>query len=122
MITLGEIWQSNDALQHLLNSQNLSAGVAWRLSKIMPILEKIGKDQMVIVEKHGGEISRETGAIIIPNAMIEAYARDFDSLLAEEENLNITVTLEEIEDAGLSPRQLYSIRYMVKNESQNGQL
>lgn len=119
-ITLGEIWQSNEALQALLNSKNLSAGVAWRLSGFMPILERVGESQMKIVEKHGGEISQENGAINIPNHLFAAYSKDFESLMAEKSELNITVTLEEIADAGLSPRQLYTLRYMISDDSQNG--
>lgn len=122
MTTLGDIWQSGEALQLLLDSQDLSAGVAWRLTNFMPILEKIGKQQGVLVEKHGGRVDQQTKVIDIPNQKFEAYSKDFESLMIENEALDISVTLEEIEDAGLSPRQLYSLRYLISDEPQNGQL
>lgn len=122
MATLGDIWQSAEALQLLLDSQDLSAGVAWRLSKFMPILEKIGKQQGELVEKYGGKSDPQTRVIDIPRENFEAYSKDFESLMTEDETLNISITLEDVKDTGLSPRQLYSLRYMISDEPQNGQL
>jgi len=114
-ITMGDLVSSGQALNDLL-AKPLKPLVAFRLSQVVreiqPKLEDFDKSRKPVFDKWGEE---KDGQIIVNQDKIEAFAEEYNPLLAEEVKMDLPeVTIADLGDAEISAKDLLSLGWLIK--------
>lgn len=122
---LGTLVASKEALAKLNQTEGMKATCAYRIAKncaeIDRELKLFAKSQMDVVNTYcirdkEGNPKEENGYYKIDEKYKEEYVKEITSLYEEEADIKIKkVSVEDIENAGLSPAQLSSIEFMLED-------
>ena len=112
--TLKELWDSREILGKLAN-QDFTAKVSYKLMKIIDQtnqeIKPFAQARLNIFEKYG---KREGDTINIPEENKETFRVEMTELEDQEVEIKYSVTMDEIENAKLTPSELYMIDYMFR--------
>ena len=122
-----DILNSMEALNKLNNAHGMSSVVAFRIGKNIKAIEgefKVFNDvRTKLLEEsankdENGEpiINKETNNYDIPQDQLQKIIQEIDNLQNEEISIDIKkVSIEDISQAGLSPKELMSIEFMLED-------
>ena len=121
-ITLKELDVGYLALRHLMAVTSLSATTSWRLSKVIPDLNKLQELKKKTMDKYETEeVKNDQGQVALRRVVekdLAAYQAEFEELLKEKLTLPIDkLDLEMLENAGLAPSELFTLKFLIKEPS-----
>lgn len=121
---LGTLVASKEALAKLNQTEGMKATCAYRIAKNCAEIDKelkiFAKSQAEVVDKfcirdEKGNPKEENGYYKIDEKYQAEYVKEISSLYEEEVDIQIKkISVEDIENAGLSPAQLSSIEFMLE--------
>lgn len=121
---LGTLVASKEALAKLNQTEGMKATCAYRIAKNCAEIDKelkiFAKSQAEVVDKfcirdEKGNPKEENGYYKIDEKHQAEYVKEISSLYEEEVDIQIKkISVEDIENAGLSPAQLSSIEFMLE--------
>lgn len=126
-MVIKDILNSMEALNKLNNAHGMSSVVAFRIGKNIKVIEgefKVFNDvRTKLLEEsankdENGEpiINKETNNYDIPQDQLQKIIQEIDNLQNEEISIDIKkVSIEDISQAGLSPKELMSIEFMLED-------
>ena len=126
-MVIKDILNSMEALNKLNNAHGMSSVVAFRIGKNIKAIEsevKVFDDvRTKLLEEsankdENGEpiINKETNNYDIPQDQLQKIIQEIDNLQNEEISIDIKkVSIEDISQAGLSPKELMSIEFMLED-------
>lgn len=126
-MVIKDILDSMEALNKLNNAHGMSSVVAFRIGKNIKAIEgevKVFDDvRKKLLEEAANKdengkaiINKDTNQYDVPANKLEGLAKEIEKLQNEEVKVDIKkVSLEDIEKADLSPRELMSIEYMLED-------
>ena len=126
-MVIKDILNSMEALNKLNNAHGMSSVVAFRIGKNIKAIEgefKVFNDvRTKLLEEsankdENGEpiINKETNNYDIPQDQLQKIIQEIDNLQNEEISIDIKkVSIEDISQAGLSPKELMSIEFMLED-------
>ena len=126
-MVIKDILDSMEALNKLNNAHGMSSVVAFRIGKNIKAIEgevKVFDDvRMKLLEEAANKdedgkpiIDKGTNQYDIPVEKLEHLAKEIEKLQNEEVKVDIKkVSLDDVEKADLSPRELMSIEYMLED-------
>lgn len=122
---LGTLIASKEALAKLNQTEGMKATCAYRIAKNCAEIDKelklFAKSQMDVVNTYcirdkKGNPKEENGYYKIDEKYQTEYVKEITSLYEEDVEIQIKkVSVEDIENAGLSPAQLSSIEFMLED-------
>lgn len=122
-----DILGSMEALNKLNNAHGMSSVVAFRIGKNIKAIEsevKVFDDvRTKLLEKFANKdengnpiIDKDTNQYDVPADKLEALKKEIKKLQNEEVKVDIKkLSLDDVEKADLSPRELISIEYMLED-------
>lgn len=122
---LGTLVASKDALAKLNQTEGMKATCAYRIAKNCTEIDKelkiFAKSQADVINKYcirddKGNPKEENGYYKIDEKYQTEYVKEITSLYEEEVEIQVKkISVEDIENAGLSPAQLGSIDFMLED-------
>ena len=122
-----DILDSMEALNKLNNAHGMSSVVAFRIGKNIKAIEgevKVFDDVCTkLLEESANKdengkpiIDKDTNQYDVPSDKLEALEKEIKKLQNEEVKVDIKkLSLDDVEKADLSPRELISIEYMLED-------
>ena len=111
-VNLGRLWASREVLNKV-TSMKFKARTSYRLMKMIDQvnneLEPFGKARQELFIKYGDQ---DGDRVTIKKENTEAFMEELKDLEGQEVELKFSVSLEEIEDAELTPSDLYAIDFL----------
>ncbi len=111
-VNLGRLWASREVL-HKVTTMKFKARTSYRLMKMIDQvnneLEPFGKARQELFLKYGDQ---DGDRVTIKKENTEAFMDELKELEAQEVELKFSVSLEEIEEAELTPADLYAIDFL----------
>lgn len=126
-MVIKDILDSMEALNKLNNAHGMSSVVAFRIGKNIKAIEgevKVFDDvRTKLLEEAANKdengkpiIDKGTNQYDVPADKLEHLAKEIEKLQNEEVKVDIKkVSLDDVEKADLSPRELMSIEYMLED-------
>ena len=126
-MVIKDILDSMEALNKLNNAHGMSSVVAFRIGKNIKAIEgevKVFDDvRTKLLEEAANKdengkaiINKDTNQYDVPADKLEHLAKEIEKLQNEEVKVDIKkVSLDDVEKADLSPRELMSIEYMLED-------
>lgn len=121
---LGTLVASKEALAKLNQTEGMKVTCAYRIAKNCAEIDRelkiFAKSQAEVVDKfcirdEKGNPKEENGYYKIDEKHQAEYVKEISSLYEEEVDIQIKkISVEDIENAGLSPAQLSSIEFMLE--------
>lgn len=122
---LGTLVASKDALAKLNQTEGMKATCAYRIAKNCAEIDReikiFAKSQADVINKYcirddKGNPKEENGYYKIDERYQTEYVKEITSLYEEEVEIQVRkISVEDIENAGLSPAQLGSIDFMLED-------
>lgn len=114
---LKDLVKSKDALGRL-SSQKLPINIAYRLGKtldkVFMEIERYEKYRTSLIREIGN-VSSETGDIVVPPENIPEFIKQMESLLNEEVSIDIQkIKISEMQDAMVSVEDILLLRYLIE--------
>lgn len=125
-MVIKDILNSMEALNKLNNAHGMSSVVAFRIGKNIKAIESEVKvfddvrtkllEELANKDENGEPIiNKETNNYDIPQDQLQKIIQEIDNLQNEEISIDIKkVSIEDISQAGLSPKELMSIEFMLE--------
>ena len=125
-MVIKDILDSMEALNKLNNAHGMSSVVAFRIGKNIKAIEgevKVFDDvRTKLLEEFANKdengkliIDKDTNQYDVPSDKLEALEKEIKKLQNEEVKVDIKkLSLDDVEKADLSPRELMSIEYMLE--------
>ena len=125
-MVIKDILDSMEALNKLNNAHGMSSVVAFRIGKNIKAIEgevKVFDDvRTKLLEEFANKdengkpiIDKDTHQYDVPSDKLEALEKEIKKLQNEEVKVDIKkLSLDDVEKADLSPRELMSIEYMLE--------
>ena len=126
-MVIKDILNSMEALNKLNNAHGMSSVVAFRIGKNIKAIESEVKvfddvrtkllEELANKDENGEPIiNKETNNYDIPQDQLQKIIQEIDNLQNEEISIDIKkVSIEDISQAGLSPKELMSIEFMLED-------
>ena len=126
-MVIKDILDSMEALNKLNNAHGMSSVVAFRIGKNIKAIEgevKVFDDvRTKLLEEFANKdengkpiIDKDTNQYNVPADKLEALKKEIKKLQNEEVKVDIKkLSLDDVEKADLSPRELMSIEYMLED-------
>lgn len=126
-MVIKDILNSMEALNKLNNAHGMSSVVAFRIGKNIKAIESEVKvfddvrtkllEELANKDENGEPIiNKETNNYDIPQNQLQKIIQEIDNLQNEEISIDIKkVSIEDISQAGLSPKELMSIEFMLED-------
>ena len=112
-VSLGRLWASREVLNKV-TSMKFKARTSYRLMKMIDQvnneLEPFGKARQELFLKYGDQ---DGDRVTIKKENTQAFMEELKELEGQEVELKFSVSLEEIEDAELTPSDLYAIDFLL---------
>ncbi len=111
-VNLGRLWASREVLNKV-TTMKFKARTSYRLMKMIDQvnneLEPFGKARQELFLKYGDQ---DGDRVTIKKENTEAFMDELKELEGQEVELKFSVSLEEIEEAELTPADLYAIDFL----------
>lgn len=126
-MVIKDILDSMEALNKLNNTHGMSSVVAFRIGKNIKAIEgevKVFDDvRTKLLEEAANKdengkpiIDKDTNQYDVPSDKLEALEKEIKKLQNEEVKVDIKkLSLDDVEKADLSPREIMSIEYMLED-------